>query len=214
MDNDKQDQAPVPTPPGQGHGAKAAPGLSRRRLLRVSAGASPVLLTLASNPVAASRGPACTVASSFVSVATFKSRNPSVTSIRCSSQTADYWRQQAAVHPLPAALNVTVSALLGSTTSSYNTHLVKDVMLAPLPTSGNVQTTGELGTLQHLIALALNLNAGFITTAGVFNITYIRGIWANYKSNGNRYRLPASGIDWGDTEIIAWLRFLMYPISL
>ncbi len=92
--------------------------------------------------------------------------------------------------------------------------LVKDVLLAPLPTTGTVQTTGELGTLQHLIAFALNLNAGFITTGGVFNLSYIQGIWANYKTNGNRYKLPASQIDWGDTEIIAWLRFLMYPIAL
>ena len=213
MDKHHQDQ-------GQDSGHLASPpttpaslGINRRALLRAGAGASPVLLSLASGPVLAAR-PACTVASSFVSVATFKSRNPHVTSIQCSTQTADYWRDQALnVTPTPAVLMVTVSTLLGATSSTYNTHVVKDVMLAPLPTTGTVQTTGELGTLQHLAALALSVSAGFVTTGGVFNLSYVQGIWANYKSNGNRYKLPASQIDWGDTEIIAWLRFLMYPIA-
>lgn len=214
MDNNSpgsgQDPGSLVSPPAP----PVRSGLNRRALLRAGAGASPVLLSLASGPVLASR-PTCTVASSFVSVATFKSRNPHVTSIQCSTQSADYWRDQALhVTPTPAALMVTVAALLGSTSSSFNAQVVKDVMLAPLPTTGTVQTTGELGTLQHLIGLALNLNAGFLTTGGVFNLSYIQGIWANYKTNGNRYKLPASQIDWGDTEIIAWLRFLMYPIAL
>lgn len=187
--------------------------LSRRSLLRAGAGATPVILSLASGPVAASTA-ACTVASSFVSVATFKSRNPTAAGIQCSTQTADYWRDQAALVPPPERMLVTVSALLGSTISGFNGQTLREVMRLPLPTTGTVVTSGELGTLQHLIALALNLNAGHITAAGVFNLSYIQGIWSNYKSNGNRYKLPASNIDWGDTEIIAWLRFLMYPITL
>ncbi len=100
-----------PQDPGQDPGSLARsaptqaphPGLNRRALLRAGAGASPVLLSLAAGPVLAAR-PACTVASSFVSVATFRSRNPHVTSIQCSTQTADYWRDQALhVTPTPAA---------------------------------------------------------------------------------------------------------------
>ena len=215
MDTKPQDPGPAPGRLASPAPTQAAhPGLNRRALLRAGAGASPVLLSLAAGPVLASR-PTCTVASSFVSVATFKSRNPHVTSIQCSTQTADYWRDQA-LHATstPAVLAVTVSALLGSTGSNFNAMSVKDVLLAPLPTTGTLQTTGELGTLQHLLALALNLNAGFITTGGVFNLSYIQGIWANYQTNGQRYKLPASQIDWGDTEIIAWLRFLMYPIAI
>jgi hypothetical protein len=221
MQNNAQDPEHLPGPSISSADLDAGPytrtaahrGLNRRALLRAGAGASPVLLSLASSPVLASR-PTCTVASSFVSVATFKSRNPHVTSIQCSTQTADYWRHQAAVVPTPAALTVTVASLLGSSSSTFNAQLVKDVMLAPLPTTGTVQTTGELGTLQHLLALALNINAGFITAGGVFNLSYVQGIWSNYKTNGNRYKLPASNIDWGDSEIIAWLRFLMYPVVL
>jgi len=99
--------------------------------------------------------------------------------------------------------------LLGNTSSAYNAMLVKDVLLAPLPTSGTVQTTGELGTLQHLIALALNLNAGLITAGAGFDLAYLQTIWTNYKFNGNRYKKPGSQIDWGDTEIIAWARLLL-----
>ncbi len=187
-------------------------GLSRRALLRAGAGASPVLLSLASGPVAANpfaNNGTCTLASSFVSVATFKSRNPTATTLRCAQQDADYWRSLAATAPATPSLNVTVSTLLGNTTSTYNGMFVKDVLLAPLPTSGPVQTTGELGTLQHLLALALNLNAGFMTAGAGFDLAYIQTIWSNYKFNGNRYKKPGSEIDWGDAEIIAWARLLL-----
>lgn len=208
------------TSPTQDQAADAAGrtplGLQRRALLRAGAGASPVLLSLASGPVSAAGmlGGQCVVASSFVSVATFKSRNPSVTTVQCSTQNADFWRTEAGKPSPPAALNATVSTLLGNTGSSYNSQTLKAVMLAPLPTSGTVQTTGELGTLQHLIAMVLNLNAGYVASPGAVNVAYLQALWINYKSNGNRYKLPASNIDWGDADIIAWLRFMMYPISI
>jgi hypothetical protein len=188
-------------------------GVSRRALLRAGTGAAPVLLTLASSPVAATT--TCTVASSFVSVATFKSRNPHATSIQCSKFDANYWRATLAnTMPTPAYFSGTVSDLLGSTGSTYNTHTLKQLFDLPSIGGTTVSTTGELGVLQHLASLALHYNAGYLVSAGVFNLAYIQGIWANYKSNGNRYRLPASNIDWGDSEVIAWLRFLMNPIVL
>ncbi len=191
--------------------AKAS-GLSRRALLRAGVGASPVLLTLASGPVAANplvNPGMCTLASSFVSVATFRSRNPNATSLQCSSLNADYWRGLAVSTPTTPALNVTVATLLGNTSSTYNSWLVKDVLLYPTPASP-VQTTGEEGTLQHLIALALSINApGGITPGGGFDLAYVQTIWTNYKFNGNRYKKPGSQIDWGDTEIIAWARLLL-----
>ncbi len=211
--NDQLNTAAQPPSPAK----PAAAGLSRRALLRAGAGASPVLLTLASGPVAANpfaNNGTCTLASSFVSVATFKSRNPTATTLACSTQNADYWRNLAATIPTTPSLNVSVSTLLGSTSSSFNGMLVKDVLLAPLPTSGGVQTTGELGTLQHLIALALNLNSGFITPGAGFDLGYVQGVWTNYKFNGNRYQKPGSLIDWGDAEIIAWARMLLGYVLL
>jgi hypothetical protein len=212
---DKESQVSnVPTPATE-KDKQPQSGLNRRTLLRVGGGAAPVLLSLASSPVSATT--ACTVASSFVSVATFKSRNPHVTSIQCSAggmMDANYWKLFIYnSNPVPAHLVVAVHALLGNTGSTYNANTLQHVLQLPQAT-GPIETTGELGTLQHLITLALHYNAGNLTSAGVFNLAYIQGIWANYKSNGNRYKLPASNIDWGDTELIAWLRFLMNPITL
>lgn len=189
--------------------AKAPPaGMSRRALLRASAGASPVLLTLASGPVAANpfaNNGTCTLASSFVSVATFKSRNPTATNLTCASKKVEVWRELAVSAPATPSLNVTVATLLGSTSSTYNGMLVKDVLLA----GGAVQTTGELGTLQHLITMALNLNENSMTAGAGFDLAYVQTIWSNYKFNGNRYKKPGSDIDWGDTELIAWARLLL-----
>ena len=64
---------------------------SRRTLLRAGAGAAPVLLALRSGPVGAT-GQSCVVASSFVSVTTFKSRNASATSLQCTTYNYDHWR--------------------------------------------------------------------------------------------------------------------------
>jgi hypothetical protein len=210
MDKETQNSAVTETSKGpELQSPQAAMGLKRRALLRAGAGAAPVLLSLASGPVAATT---CTVASSFVSVATFKSRNPHVKSIACSTQTADHWKHGSThFSPPPPDMLLTVAALLGPTSSMYNLHTVQAVYMLPA-VSSYVETTGELGTLHHLMALALNLRAGYITAAGVFNQAYIQGIWANYKANGNRYKVPASSIDWGDTELIAWLRYLMYPV--
>ena len=145
---------------------KSALGLKRRALLRAGAGAAPVLLSMASGPVAAT-GATCTVASSFVSVATFKSRTPHVKSIACSTQTADYWKYAAShMSPTPPDLAGTVATLLGPTPSTYSLQTVQAVMQLHVP-SGTVETTGEVGSLQHLLALALNLKAGHITAAGV-----------------------------------------------
>ena len=195
------------------HPKASSSGISRRKLLRAGAGASPILLTLASGPVAANpfaNNGTCTLASSFVSVATFQSRNPGATSLKCSSQNADFWRAQAvavvppAVPPV-AALGVTVASLLGSTSSSYSTLTVNDAFLL----SAGVQTTDEIGVLQHLMALALNLNAGYLTPGAGFDLAYIQSIWINYKAHGNRYQKAGSEIDWSSAEIIAWARLLL-----
>jgi hypothetical protein len=38
-------------------------------------------------------------------------------------------------------------------------------------------------------------------------------VWQNYVANGGRYILPSSGINWDTTQLIAWLRMLMYPVA-
>src|SRR5882672_9859486 len=123
MDQTPQDRDPEKAP---AEVAAAMPVLSpnRRALLRGGAAAAPVLLTLASRPVSA--GTTCVVASSFVSVATFHSRNPSTTSVQCTTRNCQDWYNQACLptsgNPSrPTYLNNSVSSLLGSTNSMYST---------------------------------------------------------------------------------------------
>lgn len=204
MNPSPQDPVPAPTP--------VASGPNRRALLRAGVGASPVLLALTSRPVSAANS--CVVASSFVSVATFRSRNPTSTSLQCATRTPQDWYTEACLPSTgtpsrPAYLDSTVASLLGQTTSQYNGSTLWSVLKND-PTG--IVTTGQLGALQHLIALALNLQKGFASDTGSINIVYLQGVWQNYVANGGRYVLPASGIDWDTTKLISWLRMLMYPI--
>lgn len=195
--------------------APAGTNASRRALLRAGASSAPVLLTLASRPVAAADS--CIVASSFVSVATFRSRNPATTSLQCSTRTAEDWSRLAQLPESgttvakgdvrPQVLSQTVSQLLGPTTSSYNGMPLWQVLQNG---SSGIVAAGELGVVQHLIAMALNVMGGFAASGNV-SVAYLQSVWSNYKSNLGYYRLPASGIDWDSTKVIAWLRLLMNP---
>jgi hypothetical protein len=191
----------------QDSAAPAKSRVSRRALLRAGAAASPVLLTLASSPVSATGSVSCMVASSFVSVATFLSRNPDKT-VSCSTKNCEYWRSQAALVPTPAELGVTVAALLGPTGSSYNSHLLKDVLLS----GSAIVRTGSLGVLQHCISIALSLNGGHVPTPGLVNLAYIQSVWASYNSFFPNYQSP-SGVLMSEAQLVDWLRVLMYPIT-
>lgn len=184
--------------------------VGRRALLRAGAGATPVLLTIASNPVSAANG--CVVASSFVSVATFKSRNPGVASISCATRTVEDWRQECAAKPDLACVIPAVSTCLGSTTSAYNSSTLRQALCA----GTSVSTSGELGVLQHIIALRLCITQGFMRAAsGNVSTAYLGNMWCNFKQNGNRYVLPASGIDWDSAKLVSWLRYqLNYSTGL
>jgi hypothetical protein len=200
--------------PDDAAAALQAKGLARRRLLRAGASASPVLLTLASSPVSATTS--CVVASSFASVATFKSRNPTTTSIKCTTRTCEDWYAQASLPATgtpsrPAYLDVTVDTLLGATTSPYRSWKCYEVLKNG---GAGITTSGELGVLQHLISLCMNVTQGFAPSPGGINKTYLQGIWTNYKSNGNMYKLSAAGISWDSSQLITWLRVQMYPISI
>lgn len=176
--------------------------LDRRALLRAGAGASPVLLSLASNPVAAANS--CVVASSFVSVATFKSRNPTVTSVNCATRTAEDWRNACMANAQLACATPLVSATFGATPSSYSSKTLRQVLCD----AGGISTSTELGVLQHLIALNLSVTQGFMRmSAGNVSPAYLGTIWRNYKNNGNQYKLPSSTVIWSSAQLVSWLRY-------
>jgi hypothetical protein len=198
-------------------------GMDRRTLLRAGAAATPIIATLYSRPVAAA-GMSCTVASSFVSVATFASRNPGATTMQCTTLSASDWHLNAkalsGVAPAdrPAWANLTVSGYLGRASSAFSgldsmtneSYQIWQVM----GLGAQVATTGELGVVQHILAMCLSIDYGgaAVAAGGGVNTPYLKQVWQNYKSNG-RYKLPASNLDWSEGELIGWLRMLQYPIA-
>ncbi len=196
-------------------GPAAAAGLAqpaRRRLLRAGAAATPVLLSLASSPVSATTA-GCTVASSFVSVATFKSRNPSAT-VSCGYKNCEYWRDQSGYPGHSQGqncgnsnLNGTVGSLLGNVSGcSYNGWKLCDVM------GQTITTSSQLGVLQHIISLCLDSMTSNMAAPNGINQTYLQGVWSSYFRTGT-YTAPNSGLVWNESQIIAWLRTMLgYPI--
>ena len=210
-------------PPDTESQPAVAKGFDRRTLLRAGAAATPVIATLYSRPVAAA-GMGCTVASAFVSLATFASRNPGAATMQCSTLSATDWHARAqAVAGLAAAerpewARQTVSAYMGRASSSFSgldSMLVESYQVWQVMGLGpQVSTTGELGVLQHLMALCLSIDHGgsAVRIGGGVNTPYLKDVWQNYKTNG-RYRLPASNLNWSEVELIGWLRMLQYPIA-
>lgn len=205
--------------------AKAASrGIGRRTLLRGGAAAAPVLLSLHSGPVAATGTMSCTVASSFVSVATFVSRNPGAVTMQCSTMNAGHWHQAAqdagkkAVKDRPQWSTRRVGAYLGAAPSvlpglngSPTTYQVWEVMgLGTAPAH-----SGELGVLQHILGLALSIDAGggTVNTGGRINTPYLAEIWKSYKLTGG-YTQAAADIHWSEADLITWLKLLQYPLPL
>lgn len=168
--------------------------LDRRTILKT---ATPVIATVISKSVSANSLNGCIVASSFVSVATFVSRNPGA-SASCTNQTIESWK-----YKIQNGEEVvgTVRNLLGFPDGSYGNMLVKDVLTA------DVQTAGEFGVVQHLSALALSIQSGSINP-GMLNMTYLQGVWQSYKTNQPNYVSP-SNITMSEGQLIGWLRALM-----
>jgi hypothetical protein len=186
--------------------------VNRRSLLRVGAAASPVILTFASGPVAAT-GTTCTVASSFISRQTFQSRNPSQAYVNCSTKgVRDWWTECGSPYATSAYkrfLDMTVQASLGMATgSTWDSMTCKDLML----NGGNgIASTGQVAVLQHLIGLTLSLDASLIPSPGGLNKPYLQTVWTNYKSYG---RYMAAGVDWDEATLLKFLLALQSPVSV
>jgi hypothetical protein len=186
--------------------------VSRRNLLRVGAAATPVILTFASGPVAAT-GTTCTVASSFVSRQTFQSRNPSQAYVNCSTKgVREWWTECGAPYATSAYkrfLDMTVQSSLGIATGmSWDTMTCKDLML----NGGNgIASTGQVAVLQHLVGLTLSLDASLIPSPGGLNKPYLQTVWTTYKSYGRYY---AAGLDWDEATLLKFLLALQSPVSV
>ncbi len=176
----------------------------RRALLRMGAGASPVLLTLASGPAAAQ---ACIVASVYMSADTFASRfqgqtlqcgMPSTPAARVASRGA----APAGEYLLADGITVKkVKDVLGDVTSNatataYSNDSVWNQYVAwsPYP-SGN-------GVLQLLLTLQMAGNPGLPAD-------YAKNIWQNYAGTNSFVKYTATGIDWGTYDLFNYLNRLV-----
>lgn len=239
---DQQNQASLRSdqvPPVQdGLVTDASPGtagVSRRSLLRGGAAVSPVLLTMASGPVGATA--TCVVASSFVSVAEFASRNAGKVLPKCTSVTADYWYANACrrrsgsdgldndvtMGPIMMASCSTHFGTAGPS-STYRNKKVYQMFRenascgsvsagksdADGVWNGSISQGGLLGVTQHLLTLSLSYkNNKFALAPGYFNDGYFKGVWTRLTPTG-QYNHP-DGIVWSAAQTISWLRLLQYP---
>ena len=191
---------------GSGSEPAAASGVSRRRaLLRAGSAVAPVLLTLASGPVGATG--ACTVASSYVSAATFKSRGGTITP--CVTKTCNDWYTLSHNYStcdavtkanLDTKMNVChPGANLSPNPCATATMLCKDFFY------GGIQASGTTCVLQHMTALKLG-GAQMPTT------TYLTDMWNAYKASAaassSVATFTSNGITWTEAQLIDWLKKL------
>lgn len=193
---------PQATPSGD-----APPSAGRRTVLRraLLTGA-PILVTLHSGPVAAKQiTGTCIKASGFISVATFKSRNPTASTI-CSTRALNEWISlaQGTVTPTHAE-KVQLDKLLtayapGLTLTSYFSSKTVAAVLKDSSASADVMV------LKRIVAMLLNLQFGYAPN-GDFSSGYLVGVWNNFASNGGSY--VVSGMTWNGMTTAQWLDYLM-----
>jgi hypothetical protein len=171
---------------------------SRRALLRMGAGASPVLLTLVSGPAAAQ---ACVVASVYMSADTFASRFQGQT-LQCGSpMTPGAWVAGRGTAAAGQYL-LKVSEVLGAVTSTADGTSYSNMTL--FDAFGGEYTSGSHGVMQLLLALQLAGNPGLTGD-------YAKGIWQNYAGSNSFVSYTATGISWTTYELYAYLRRVVDP---
>lgn len=180
-----------------------SPASSRRRFLRGSVAASPVILTVVSRPVGATN---CVLASSFVSRSTMISRNGGSTApINCTSNGLTYWRNFCASQPTHPTLVKTVATYLGCSSSLPDCSRTVKAVIEDTTAS----TTRPV--LQRILVMCLNIDAGFVTTTSGFSKVYLASVWTNYAPT-QTYTMAGGSMD--SQKLAQWLDYLMNPISL
>jgi hypothetical protein len=198
MDTKPQGQETKQAPAtGPSHIDEAA--RSRRALLKMGVGASPVLLTLASGPAAAQ---ACIVASVYMSADTFASRFHGQT-LQCGSPMTPYaWVAGRGAAPGTGNYLLMVSDVLGPVSSTADAVWYNDKTLHTI--FGSEYNNGHYGVLQLLLALQLAGNPGLPGD-------YAKTIWQNYAGVNGLTSYTATGISWPTYELYAYLKRLVDP---
>ena len=218
---DQQNPLPTPSqrdseaPAQQVEGSTASAGINRRALLRGGAAASPILLTLASGPVAATGN--CVVASSFVSATVYQSRNPGSTNIACVPKTAKNWCDEAKTtsqsscnwnpHNRTVSYYVTCSSstqafCAGWTASTNCYHVFRNF-------GYGLHNEGDVAILQRLLALSHGAPT-------VFTKDYCKNVWAARSTPSLMAALVNDGgtTPWDQARLLAWLDYSANGVAL
>lgn len=167
-------------------------GASRRRFTRVGAGATGVLLTLASQP-----GMACDVCmspsgyQSYSKTLKTASRAPAVT---CVGRGPSYWRGTSS-WPSGCSSGTMFNKVFTCNSRTNQTYGKTNCMRILTPQSFD---SGSVGV--YLMAMYLNVlskKTSFMT------IEQVRAIWNEYQSSG--YYTPTAGVKWYASDIVLYL---------
>lgn len=178
-------------------GASSIPGTAepasagRRFLLRGGLGAAPVLMTLASEPVAATTSVVCKTASAFTSITT---SGRTGTTIYCSGRSPESWAST-----LPSGSDwVTYKPSTKFLSVFASTIQISDANVM----FGSVLTAGpELA--RHCIAAVLNAAAGLVPSS-ILSVATAKSIWVSIGGGG--YYEPTAGVNWYAPDAIAWIK--------
>jgi hypothetical protein len=210
---DEQNQIPSPSDGDDQTPENAGSTVSRRALLRGGAAASPILLTLASGPVAATTN--CQVASSFVSASVYKSRSPGSNNIKCVTKTATEWCNEAKNYSQSYCTwnphNKPISDYVAGTVTSASFSWTAATQCYWAFRNGGVGlSSGSNSTTNHaydraVLQRLLALSHGAPT---VFTRDYCRRIWeARSNTSLMASLVNDGGNSWDQTRLLTWLDY-------
>ncbi|MFY7973221.1 MAG: hypothetical protein ACOVOT_02280 [Rubrivivax sp.] len=202
-----QDSHRTPDPASAATDERRTVSIDRRRLLlRGGAAATPVILSLASQPVSATGLIGCTKASGFVSMNTFASQQPGVNFIQCTSNGLSFWRTQAGswspgsgTHVYRRELNKSVATFFDASGCAQGTSIVGSVL------GGTLANSGSAGVLQRLLALGLSVSYGMVPSPNNFSALYLGQIWVNFNGNSLKYMTGVPNESMDAAQLIIWL---------
>lgn len=202
-----------------GNDAKQKLSVSRRKLLRAGLGASPVILTVASQPVMASTG-RCSSASAFGSI---NASRPSRIDY-CGGCKPEYWKQPTCHPQWPTGYYPVTKSRSGYITyatkfndcfgssNGYPGRTLLEVM--------NLSGTGNKNEVARLCSAALLNAAKGLTPSTVLSTQKVKDVWRSFATKG--FYEPTAGVKWYPSSsipastggLIAWLKSTMpvgYP---
>lgn len=172
-----------------------ARGVSRRRFARAGAGATGVLLTLASQPGMACS--VCTTPSGFQSYRKSKTESSHKTTVVCVGRGPDYWNDYGRAWPSgcsKASLFRTVFSCNSGTKYTYGAITCYDMIKQQ-------QSCDSYKVAMYLVAAWLNVKAG---KSSFLTVPMLQSIWNEYQTK-NSYTPYAGSEVWGPTDIILYL---------